>query len=146
MKYDSSSNEQSLPLIWVIDDSSVVRVILETALRREGMRVQCFKHGREVLHYLYYHPQTPAPALVLVDLLLPYMHGYVVMKTLKRKPLCAASTFFIISRRDGMLDRLLGRLAGASEHIPKPLKTAQIVELVKTYLRRGQPPPGLLAR
>ena len=78
--------------------------------------------------------QAAIPDLVFVDLCLPIIDGYGIIRRLKAKPAFAQTVFVILSRRDGVLDRLKGRLAGASIYLTKPCKTQEIVAVVQTYL------------
>lgn len=119
--------------VMVIDDSLVVRKILETCLRRAGYEVKSFQDGMEALHWLA-TPEARLPALALVDLCLPKIDGYDLIRLLKARPAFAQTVFVIVSQRDGMLDRLKGRLVGAQAYLTKPFKTQDIVAMVQAYL------------
>jgi twitching motility two-component system response regulator PilG len=120
-------------LILVIDDSATVRKIIETCLGREGFEVIGFEDGIEAMRWLG-QPSARVPDLVFLDIGLPKMDGYEVARRLKSKPEFARTVFVILSRRDGVLDRLKGRLAGAREYMTKPFKTQDIIALVESYL------------
>ena len=96
----------------VIDDSLTIRKLLAICLRRAGYQVQCFQDGVEAFRWLSL-PERITPALVLVDLNLPKMDGYEIIRLLKANAAFAQTIFVILSQRDGVLDRLKGRLAGA---------------------------------
>jgi twitching motility two-component system response regulator PilG len=121
-------------LILIVDDSALVRKILEVSLRRAGYaQVRSFPDGIELLRWLT-TPQARIPALVIVDLMMPKMDGYDLMRRLKGKPGFARSVFVILSGRAGVLDRLKGRLSGASVYLTKPFKTQEIVAVVAAYV------------
>ena len=121
-------------LVIVIDDSAIVRKILEISLRRAGYEdVRSFPDGIELLRWLT-TPQARIPALVIVDLMMPKMDGYDLMRHLKAKPAFARTIFVILSRRAGVLDKLKGRLSGASVYLTKPFTTQQIVAMVEAHL------------
>jgi DNA-binding response OmpR family regulator len=40
----------------------------------------------------------------------------------------------MITQRDGMIDRLKGRLAGAKDYITKPFKTQEVMTIVHSHL------------
>ncbi len=101
--------------VMIIDDSLTVRKILEVCLHRAGYSVESFCGGVEMFRWL----NTAQAAIP--------------------KPAFAQTVFVILSRRDGVLDRLKGRLAGASVYLTKPCKTQEIVAVVQTYLG---PPVG----
>lgn len=116
-----------------IDDSLVIRTILETHLRRAGFRIQSFPDGVEALRWLG-TPGTPIPALVLVDLNLPKLDGYAVIMQLKARPGFERTVFVIVSQRNGVVDRLKGRLAGARAYLTKPFKTQELLTIIQTEL------------
>jgi twitching motility two-component system response regulator PilG len=119
--------------IAIIDDSPTVRKILEVCLRRAGYNPLSFADGSAFLRWLM-TPQAHIPALVLVDLLLPTMDGYTLIRHLKAKPAFAQTVFVILSGRAGILDKLKGRLSGAQVYLTKPFRTADILATVHTCI------------
>jgi twitching motility two-component system response regulator PilG len=119
--------------VMVIDDSPTVCKIIETSLRREGYEVKSFADGIQAMQWLL-KPEARIPDLVFVDLCLPKLDGYEVIQSLKSKSAFARTTFVIISRRDGLVDKLKGRLAGARTYLTKPLKTQELLAIAHTYL------------
>jgi twitching motility two-component system response regulator PilG len=126
-------------LIMVIDDSATVRKIVETCLGREGFEVRGFPDGVEAMRWLT-EPGSRIPDLVILDIGLPKMDGYEVARRLKTKPQFANTVIIMLSRRDGVIDRLKGRLAGAKDYITKPFKTQEIINVIESYL--GIPASG----
>lgn len=127
-------------LVMVIDDSLTIRKILDICLRRAGYQVRCFQDGIEAFRWLS-SPETMIPALVLVDLNLPKMDGCEIIQLLKANPAFAQTIFVILSQRDGILDRLKGRLVGAHAYLTKPFKTQQIVAVIRASLENTVPSP-----
>lgn len=119
--------------VMVIDDSLVIRKILETCLHRAGYEVKSFPDGVEALHWCA-TPEARIPALVLVDVGLPKLDGYDVIRYLKAKPALAQTIFVIVSRRDRVLDRLKGRLVGAHAYLTKPFKTQDLFDIIQAQL------------
>lgn len=120
-------------LVLVIDDSLVIRKVLETSLRRAGYEVKSFADGVEALRW-FTTPHVCIPALVLVDLGLPKLDGYEVIHRFKAIPGCEQTRFMIVSRCDGVIDRLKGRLVGACAYLTKPFKTQEVLAAVQTHL------------
>ncbi len=88
--------------VMVIDDSLVIRKIVETCLRRAGYEVKCFPDGVEALCWLN-TTEACIPDLVIVDLGLPKLDGYQVMQQIKARPVLERTRLVILSRRDGVL-------------------------------------------
>ena len=117
-----------------VDDSVTVRKILKTTLRRAGYEyVYTFPDGVEFLRWLA-TPQAQIPALVLVDLNMPKMDGYDLIRRLKARPAFAHTVFIILSGRSGIVDKLKGRLCGAQVYLTKPFKIQDIEALVEAHL------------
>src|SRR5258707_1254076 len=108
------------PQILVIDDSLTVRKIMETTHRRQGFSLQTFADGVEALQWLHEHP-TVIPRLVYLDICMPRMDGYDVARALHNRPHLSAVPIVMLTGRDGVLDRLKGRLAGASGYISEQI-------------------------
>lgn len=120
-------------LILIIDDSPTICKVLESIVRREGYRAISFPDGFAAMQWLA-SPAAIVPALILLDLAMPRMDGLSVLRYLKKKPALAAIPAIVLTGREGTIDRLKARLAGASEYVVKPFTTRQIVALVQMYL------------
>ena len=122
----------------VIDDSATVRKIVETCLKREGFEVLVFPDGVEAMRW-FTQPNVRIPDLVILDIGLPKMDGYEVARRLKSKPQLSNTVIIMLPRRDGMIDKLKGRLAGAKDYLTKPFKTQDIISVIESHL--GTPAP-----
>jgi twitching motility two-component system response regulator PilG len=117
----------------VIDDSLTIRKMLSVSLRRAGYEVIDFPDGVEALCWLA-APDAIIPVLVLVDLGLPKLDGYHVIRHLKARPGLEQTVIVILLKRDGLLDRVKGRLAGAHAYITRPFRAQTIVAVVQMHL------------
>jgi DNA-binding response OmpR family regulator len=120
-------------LVMVIDDSLVVRTILDTCLRRAGYESKCFADGLQALGWLN-TTGARIPELVIVDLGLPKLDGYEIIRLLKARPALENTVLVILSARDGILDRVKGRLVGAHAYLTKPFRTQTILEAVRMHI------------
>jgi twitching motility two-component system response regulator PilG len=115
----------------IIDDSIVVRKIVETTLRRAGIACISYQDGVEALQALK-ERQDDIPDLIFLDIGLPRLDGYDVLRLLKTSPMFDRTPVFMLSARDGMLDRLKSRLAGARGHITKPFKVQELLYVIQS--------------
>src|SRR5260370_28751222 len=118
--------------VMIIDDSLTVRKILEVCLHRAGYQTRSFADGVKVVRWLE-TAEARIPDLVFVDRCLPIKDGYDIIQKLKARPAFAQTVFVMISQYDGVLARLLARLAGARDYLVKALKTQEIVAVVQAY-------------
>ncbi len=119
--------------VMVVDDSTTVRRILEVCLHRAGYEVKCFPDGVEAIRWLM-APQARIPDLVSVDLGLPKIDGFELIRQLKTDPVFERTAFVIVSRRDSVIDKLKGRLVGADAYLTKPLKVGEMIAVVQAHL------------
>jgi DNA-binding response OmpR family regulator len=121
-------------LIAVIDDSQTVRKIIETCLMRESYQVVTFNDGITALRHFLNEEQEPAPDLVFLDIELPYMDGYQVVRYLKASPSFTHTIIVMISRHNGVIDRIKAKLAGADSYLIKPMPVQAILNTVQQHL------------
>jgi twitching motility two-component system response regulator PilG len=115
--------------ILLIEDSATLRQIVTTSLTQAGYDTRAFADGIEALRWLA-EPGSRVPNLMLVDLGLPKMDGYEVIKRIKTKPQYAHTACIILSRRDGKVDKLKGKLAGATMYLSKPFTIQDLLTAV----------------
>lgn len=120
-------------LVMIIDDSLTVRKIIETSLKREGYESVSYGDGIEAMKALT-APDVRIPDLVILDIGLPKMNGYEIARRLKTKQQYNNTVIIMLTGRDGMLDRLKGRLAGAKDYITKPFRTQEVMSVVHSHL------------
>jgi hypothetical protein len=101
-------------LVMVIDDSLVIRKIVETCLRRAGYEVKSFPDGVEALCWLN-TTEARIPDLVIVDPGLPKLDGYQVMQQIKARP-ALEHTRLVIPR--GAMGCWINSRGGWPERIP----------------------------
>lgn len=120
-------------LVMIIDDSATVRKIIEVSLKREGFMCAGYPDGIEALRALA-EKRHPIPELVLLDIGLPKMDGYNIARYLKAKPQFREMVIVMLSERQGVMDRLKGRLAGAQDYMTKPFRTEDVLSMVRSHL------------
>lgn len=121
-------------LIVVVDDSPTVRKLLEVALGREDYEVKSFHDPRQLLHTLFVTGEMRVPDLLFVDLTLPGMDGFEVIRRVRNHRVGAHLPIFIISGRRGPVDRLRAWGMGTNEYVTKPFKVQEVVALLRRYL------------
>ncbi len=105
----------SRELVLVIDDDPAQRDLLTRFLQRQGFAVQCAPDGRAGLELA----RVLHPRAILLDVMMPHMDGWAVLRALKADPGLAAipvvmSTF--------VSEPGLGQSLGAADLVPKPVE------------------------
>ena len=91
------TNGEPADLILLVEDDFVLRSSLSELLLAEGFLVECAADGREALRRL---GRPPAPDLILLDIMLPYLDGFELRALQKRSPLVANIPVLVISAYD----------------------------------------------
>jgi twitching motility two-component system response regulator PilG len=119
--------------ILVIDDSPTIRKIVEMALQREGYEVMSFHDGIDAMKWLA-TPGSRIPDLIVVDISLPKMDGYEIIRRFRANPRFANTICMILSRHDKVEDKLKGRSAGANAYITKPFTIQELLATIRTQI------------
>jgi twitching motility two-component system response regulator PilG len=72
-----------------------------------------------------------AIAVLLLDVTMPEMDGLDFCRTVRSIPKFQNLPIVMLTARDSGLDKLQGRLAGATEYLTKPFDGAQLLETIK---------------
>ncbi len=103
--------------VLLVEDDLDVRESLVDALESEGYRVLAARDGVEALEHLR---TNPAPALILLDMMMPRMNGYEFREVQRATPGWSAIPVIIFSA-DADLERKAAEL-GVADFVKKPMK------------------------
>src|SRR5579883_949435 len=120
----------AVPTVLVVDDSPTVRKIVQMTLQRENIRVIAAGDGLSALTSV----ADEMPALILLDVQLPRMDGYQICQIIRKNLQFRQIPIIMLSGKDGLFDKMRGRLAGSTEYITKPFDSAELVQTVKRHL------------
>ncbi len=127
----SSAGGAVRPLVLVVEDDPAVASVLVEMLREAGCDSIAAGDGPTALQLA----RERRPALVMLDLGLPGMHGAAVLQALKADPETSGVPVVIASgTSDGIAH---GELAGAIAVIRKPLHVEQVAQLVAYLVDAG---------
>ncbi len=120
----------AVPTVLVVDDSPTVRKIVQMTLQREHIRVITAADGLSALTSV----ADNMPALILLDIQLPRMDGYHICQIIRKNLQFRQIPIIMLSGKDGLFDKMRGRLAGSTEYLTKPFDSAELVRTVKKHL------------
>jgi twitching motility two-component system response regulator PilG len=118
--------------VLVVDDSPTVRKLVSMTLRSEGYEMQTAEDGIEAMKVLV----ESTPDLILLDINMPRMDGYKLCKLIKGHPDTSSIPVVMLSGKDGMFDKLRGKLVGCNDYISKPFETADLLKSVAQHIER----------
>ncbi|MBR1496471.1 MAG: response regulator transcription factor [Oscillospiraceae bacterium] len=117
--------------ILIVDDERSIVDILEFNLKKEGY--DCLKayDGKMGLDMA----RRESPDLILLDIMLPYMDGFEVCRTLRDAG--ENMPIIMLTAREEETDKVFGLETGADDYITKPFSMRELLARVKTNIRRG---------
>ncbi len=122
------------PTVLVVDDSPTVRKIVQMTLQRENIRVITVGDGLSALTSV----ADEMPSLILLDIQLPRMDGYQICQIIRKHLQFRQIPIIMLSGKDGLFDKMRGRLAGSTEYLTKPFDSAELIRTVKKHLANWQ--------
>jgi signal transduction histidine kinase/CheY-like chemotaxis protein len=121
----------SAPLILVVEDSPVNRLVAVRQLKRNGYRVHVVNDGREALQAL----ATQRYDAVLMDCQMPDVDGYQATRELRRRedgvrhtPVIAMTAHAMTGDRERCLD------AGMDDYLTKPVRSQTLIAMLERWI------------
>lgn len=124
------------PQLLLVEDDETIAEPLRFGLESEGFRVLHAVTGTAGLELARVHQ----PALVLLDVMLPGMDGFQVVRTLRAE---SSIPILMLTARGQELDRVMGLELGADDYLVKPFSFRELVARVRALLRRRELDRGM---
>ncbi|HZQ63055.1 MAG TPA: response regulator transcription factor [Casimicrobiaceae bacterium] len=119
------------PNVLIVEDDAEIASLLTTELGRLGYTLSAVGSGREALRNI----DRTTPDLVLLDLGLPDIDGYEVLRQLRETR--NGTPVICLTARDQQMDRIGGLRAGADDYIVKPFDVGELDARIRAVLRRS---------
>jgi two-component system, OmpR family, alkaline phosphatase synthesis response regulator PhoP len=119
--------------ILIVEDNPDLAYGLRTGLEIEGYEVEVAGDGLVGLE----RAKAWQPALIILDLMLPGMDGYRVLRTLREDG--QEMPVLILTARGEEADKVLGFRLGADDYVTKPCGVLELLARVGALLRRARP-------
>ena len=118
--------------ILLVEDSPDLAYGLATSLEIEGYQVEVADDGRKGLD----RAKALRPDLVILDLMIPQIDGYKVLKLMRESGL--DTPVLILTARGAETDKVLGFRLGADDYVTKPFGLSELLARVQAILRRSK--------
>jgi two-component system, OmpR family, alkaline phosphatase synthesis response regulator PhoP len=118
--------------VLVVDDERHIVRLVEANLQRAGYEVVVAYDGREALAKV----RSENPDLVSLDIMMPYMDGFEVLKALKADPTTADIPVLMLTSKSHDADVFRGWQSGVDCYMTKPFDPRQYLTFVKLIFDR----------
>ena len=132
-------------LILLVEDNRMDIELTLDAFRQAKLRnkIQVVNNGQDALDYLFGRgkfadrKEYPLPDLVLLDLKLPGIDGFEVLRQVKTTPILKRLPVIILSSSKEEGDRALTYDSGANSYLVKPVSFTGFLEVVQKSVTIG---------
>lgn len=117
--------------VLAVDDIPMNLLLISKILSRLNITISTATNGREALEFI----EKNKPSLVLLDLMMPEIDGYEVLKRLRENPETKDMRVVILSALNSNEDIVKGFNMGANDFITKPIILEKLTSCVVTQLQ-----------
>lgn len=121
--------------VLVVEDQKTQRELIVTLLRQEGFQVLEASDGDEALEMVR---NGKIPDLVVMDIVMPRMNGYQLVRQLRSDPQTSKIPVLICSSKGETFDKHWGLKQGADAYIVKPFEPQDLIGTVRHLLRASR--------
>ena len=120
----------------VVDDSPTIRNVLSRMLEDEGYKVSTVDSGEQALA----KARELSPALIFLDIVMPGMNGFAVLRTLRKDEQTQAIPIVMISGNLQATEQFYVQRFGADDFMKKPFGRAEVYERIQQLVESGRVP------
>jgi two-component system alkaline phosphatase synthesis response regulator PhoP len=120
--------------ILIVEDESDLSKLLEFHLQHNGFETLAVHDGMAGLN----EAVQRTPDLIILDLMLPKMHGLEVCRLLRSSPATRHIPILVLSALHTTATKVRGLDMGADDYMTKPFEFAELISRVNALLRRRQ--------
>jgi CheY-like chemotaxis protein len=128
---DIKNIDLSKHTVLAVDDIPMNLLLISKILSRININISTAANGREALDFI----AKNKPSLVLLDLMMPEIDGYEVLKRIRENPETADIRVIILSALNSNEDIVKGFNMGANDFITKPIILEKLTSCVITQLQ-----------
>jgi len=118
--------------ILVVDDEKDIVELISYNLEQEGFAVIKAYDGQVAWERV----KTAKPDLVVLDLMIPGIHGLEVCKLIRRDAATQNLPIIMLTAKSDQVDKILGLELGADDYVTKPFNVRELIARIRAVLRR----------
>lgn len=124
--------------ILIVEDEVDIANLVAFNLERAGYSVDMVHDGREGLEKIL----QKQPDLVVLDLMLPGLDGYQVLREMQRDTRSHSIPVLMLTAKSQIDDRIKGLESGADDYLTKPFSPKELLLRIQAILKRNRATPG----
>jgi DNA-binding response OmpR family regulator len=120
------------PTVLVVEDDVHIAHVLSFMLERQGYQVTHVADGRAAAAHVI---ANPAPDLVLLDVMLPYVDGFEIVGLIRAQPAWRDTPVVMLTAKNTERDTVRALDAGADDFIIKPFQPQELLARLRRFLK-----------
>lgn len=128
------ADNESSALVLVVDDQKPAAELLSRIFLSNGFETLSAYNGHDALAYA----QRSQPDLILLDVMMPEIDGYEVLRRLRNNPKTAQIPTILVTARVEPDDIEHGLQLGADDYIPKPIEPRELLARARSKIEAAQ--------
>lgn len=118
--------------VLVVEDDPPIQELFSQIVKKEGFRVELAKDGAEALEKI----SVSEPDLILLDLMLPHVHGSEVLSKLRSEKRTHIPIIVVTAYYDASTKPLLQKHPNVVKFFKKPIRGKELAEVIHQLLDR----------
>lgn len=120
--------------VLVVEDNDEIAFLIQFLLEREGFQVELARDGRAADQKI---AAMPAPSLVMLDVMLPYVDGFQLLQQIRSRKGWERIPVIMLTAKAQENDIVRGLEAGASDYVLKPFKPNELLARVRRLTKQA---------
>ena len=120
--------EQTEPIAVVVEDDQIIVTLLEHLLKRRGFDVRIAVDGRQATDFM---DTLPPPALVLLDVMLPYLDGFELIKRIRAHATWNQVPIIMLTAKSQEQNIVRALDQGANDYLIKPFRPEELLARIR---------------
>jgi DNA-binding response OmpR family regulator len=116
----------------VVEDDQIIVKLLEHMLTRNGFEVQTALNGREAVAFM---ENLPAPALVLLDVMLPYLDGFELITKIREHATWKDVPIIMLTAKSQEQNIVRALDKGANDYVVKPFRPGELMSRIRRVVK-----------
>ena len=124
-----SATLQKEPTAVVVEDDQIIVKLLEHMLSRNGFGVQTALNGKQAVAFMENLPAPPA--LVLLDVMLPYLNGFELIKKIREHATWSQVPIIMLTAKSQEHNIVRALDDGANDYVVKPFRPGELMSRIR---------------
>ncbi len=120
--------------VLIVDDDVQTLRLVGLMLERQGYKILAANSGNQALQMA----RTEQPDVIILDIMMPDMDGYEVIRRLRKDPETANLPILLFTAKTDVDNKISGYEAGADDYLTKPIHPAELTAHLRSMLQRGK--------